>query len=95
MAALPTPRRGGDEHGLAGLQPHPVDQSVPGGPPADHQPGRRLLEAQPLGHAPVCQPILGKPPAGNPQIRPHPLARPDLDPIADRLHHAGDFNPGM
>ena len=59
------PRRGDDKHGLIGLQPPPVDQSVPGRAPADHQ-GGRLLEAQPLGHARqtirICHRILGKNP---------------------------------
>ena len=72
--AAHAPGRGGDEHGLTGLQLPPDDQSVPGGPSADHQPGR-LLEAQPFGHAPqavhVCQRVLGKPAAGHPQLA-HP-----------------------
>ena len=84
------------EHGLASLQPPPVNQSVQGGPTANHQPGR-LLEAHLLGHARqavrICQRVLGKPPAGNPQIRVHPVARLDVGPIADRLHQAGDFKP--
>jgi hypothetical protein len=40
---------GGDEHGLAGLQPPPVHEALIGGPTGDHQPGR-LGEARPAGH---------------------------------------------
>jgi hypothetical protein len=65
-------RRGGDEHGLAGLQAPPLDQSLVGGPGPDHQP-RRLLEAHPVGLARQVvrehQRQFGKPAANNLQIR--------------------------
>jgi hypothetical protein len=88
-----SPGCGRDEHGFAGLEPPPVDQSLVGGPGTDHKPCR-LLEARTVGLARQVvhgrQRIVGKP-ARSPQIRVHLIARLDVDPIAHRLDDAGDL----
>ena len=86
--------RGGDEHGLAGLQSPPVDQTLVRGATTDHQP-RRLLEARPIGHARQTfhrrERVLGKPSARGKQAREDPVARLDVGPVTGRFDDAGHF----
>ena len=87
---------GGDEHGLARLQPAPVHQALVAGPTADHQPGR-LGEACPAGHRGQAvrrrQRQFGKPAPRREQGPVHPLARLDTGPVTGRFDQAGDFLP--